>query len=743
MTGKEVLAYLKAEWSGAWEIPQSRAGRWLWVAILLLGVYLRVGGLDWGLSYAQPIGPPHHDEPHVMHFIKIPWAEFKEQFDEYEIVRPVFMWRVIARPLFTLGEKIGWNTDQNVVFEYAAARAVNSVFGVVGLLVVYALGVRLGGVRSGMLAMALLAVMPGHWYYSQLLKGDLLVATYDALLLLCAIRMYDRGSRFWYVLAGITAGIGAATKPSMVVILPIVLLAHILRVAREKQPILLVGGNAIATFVTAVAAFFTLYPYPFIDFARWWRALTEPTTQVFTVKWLPTWGSFLTSWRDYNEPPRVFLEMIFGEALRRAFPVMAVLLGMLTAVAWRASRAMPYLLTLLAALLIYHSLSFTGPLDDRYAMPLSSFVVLFPAVLAGNFDFIHMRWRKTLFTGLALLLFVYTLGVTWVTYPLFAWGTDIRIQVVEYVESLLKPNELVGEFEAGGRQSLPFDRGRVASTRIRTHEDDPHMFLFGQPHYIVVPVEPENYDHAFRYQLYTPALQEEFSQYLKSFTHLRRFGEQPEVFGRKLPQMLSTPIFDVYQYNETPLAHADSLVGSGKTWRTREGARVDPRMFLAFTQRTVLLSPQVIPVSDITGKLLTLTFDLSDFEEQRKQETLITGTFTAFLLFDGEGAALVKPFDPIETDIAFVQQEGRSGLTVPLKHDELKGQKEFSMSFYFRPGGRIDVYTTQNGHRVGRTISSPVVFSSLQVGLALTPESPQPTRIRLLDARIESLAESQ
>ncbi|MEK7557364.1 MAG: glycosyltransferase family 39 protein, partial [Patescibacteria group bacterium] len=702
MTVKKILAYLKQEWSGAWRLPASRAGRWLWVAIFLLGVYLRVGGLDWGLSYTQPIGPPHHDEPHVMHFLKIPWSEYKEQFHEYEIVRPVFLWRVIARPLFTLGEKVGWNSDQNVVFEYATARAVNSVFGVLGLLTVYALGVRLGGVRSGMLAMALLAVMPGHWYDSQLLKGDLLVATYDALLLLCAIRIYDRGSRFWYVLAGLTAGIGAATKPSVVVVLPVVLLAHILRAAREKRLSLLVGGNPVAAVVAAMAAFFALYPYPFIDFARWWKVLTEPTTQVLTVKWLPTIQSFLTSWRDYNEPPRVFLEMIFGGALRRVFPFMALLFTGLVVAAWRAKQAVPYLLTLLASLLVYHSLSFTGPLDDRYAMPLSTFVVLFPAVIAGNFPFAKVWGRRTLATVLALFLFVYTAGVTWVTYPIFAWGKDIRIQVVEFVESALEPGEVVGEFEAGGRQRLPFDRGRTATTRIRTHEDDPHMFLFGQPNYLVVPIEPENYDHAFRYQLYTPTLAEEFLQYVRSFTHLRRFGRQPELLGRKLPRMLSTPVFDVYRYNETPLTLEDTLVGEDGRWRQLPGGRLDPRTSLAFTQPTVLLSEQVISVSEIEGKLLTLTFDLSDFEEQRRQETLKGGAFTVFLLFDGEGAALVRPFDPLETDIAFVQQEGRSGLTIPLKHDELKGQQEFSVSFYFRPGGRIDAYTTQQGHRVGR-----------------------------------------
>lgn len=709
MSWQRITTYVRGEFSEVATLPHSQAGRLLFVVILLVGIGLRFGALDWGLSYTQPAGPPHHDEPHVMYFLKLPWDEFTAQFHEYEIVRPVYFWRVIARPIFILGEKAGWNTSQNQVYEYAVTRGINATFGVIGLLVIYGLAVRLAGVRAGLLAMALTAVLPGHWYYSQLLKGDLLVAVYDALLLLCAIRIYDRGSKFWYVLAGVAAGVGVASKPSVVIILPIVLLAHVLRAVSEKNFRTLVSVNAILTLLVASAAFFLFYPYPYLNAERWWKAFTEPTTQFFRVNWKLTPGSLLTTWRDYNEPPRVFMEMIFGEALRRVFPLVATVFVVLTAVVWRTRQRVAYILTAIAALIVYHSLSFTGPLDDRYALPLSTFVVLFPAVLAGDYPFVKGAWRVSITTLFVLGLLVYTAAHTWAIFPTFAFGKDVRVATVEYIESRLKPGDVVGEFEAGGRQSLPFDRGKIVTTRIRTHEDDPHMYLFSQPKYVVVPVEPENYDHAFRYQLHTLALQQEFPQYLQSYRHLRRFGVEPHVFGRQLPRMLSTPIFDVYQYAQTPLG---------------------PPQRLAVDQN--------LSASELVGKLLTFTFDISDVQQRRGAETLPAGVIVPYLLFDNDEVALARPLPSDETDVALYDKSKRFGLVIPLKHDDLKDQNELKVAYYIRPEGRIDAYMAQYGQLIGRAVSSPQVFSTAQIGWGVEADSPMPVHVRLKDVTLQT-----
>lgn len=731
-------SYLRAEFGDIAVLPRSKWGKLLFAFLLLLGTYLRVGGLDWGLSYTQPIGPPHHDEPHVMHFLQIPWDEYKKQFDEYEIVRPVFLWRIIARPMYAVGDFLKINNENNLVFEYAVPRAVNSVFGVAGLLIIYMLGVRLGGIRTGLLAMALLTVLPGHWYYSQLLKGDLLVTTYDALLLLCAIRIYDRGSRFWYILAGLIAGIGTATKPSIIAVLPVVFLAHILRSVSQKKWTLLFSWNAITTIIAGTLAFALLYPYPFIDFDHWWKVLTEPTSQSFAINFRPSWKAFHVSWDNYNKPPNVFMEMIFGEALRKIFPLMAVLFAFITLGAFRVRKGIPYLLTLLFAFFIFHSLSFSPPLDDRYAMPLATFVVLFPAVLAGNLPFARYSWRTTPATFACLLLLGYTAAVTALVFPVFALGKDIRLQTVDYIESMLQPGETVGEFEAGGRQSLPFNRNKVTAIRTRTHEDDPHMLLLDEPTYMVVPVEPDNYDHAFRYQLYTPDLKKEFPIYLQSFEHIQRFGKELFVFGRKLPRMLSAPIFDVYRYTGTPFRETQDLLHTPDRWIGNDGTPQNPTAAVSFAKPTVLIQDKPYTFSDLSGKVLTYTFDLSDILERRSHEIPVNGTFAPLFVFDGNREAMFQPIAGDEADMMVLRDEGRGGLVLPVKHNDLIDEKTVSISFYFRPTGRIDIYVTHHGKRIGQTITPPRTFSTLNIGFAVAPRDPLPTVIRLTDVTLQT-----
>ncbi len=727
-----VKASCKDEWTTLKLVPPSSVGKIIVVGLLLVGAYLRVGGLDWGLSHTQPIGPPHHDEPHVMYFITIPWEQFKAEFHEYEIVRPVYMWRIIARPLFTLGEKMGWNSEQNLVYEYGVARSVNSVFGIIGLGVIYVLGVRLGGVRAGLLALALLTVLPGHWYYSQLLKGDLLVATFDSLLLLCAIRVYDRGTRFWYILAATVAGLGMATKPSIMVLLPVVALAHVWRAIVQKRLKNIIGSNTWLTLIIAIVVFCALYPYPFIDYDRWWQVLTAPTSQSFHIEWVPTPESFIKSWHDYNKVPNVFMEMVFGEALRQTFPLFAALFAVVVLLAWRAKRATAYALTLLAAFMVYHSLSFSPPLDDRYALPLAIFVVLFPAVLAGTIPTVRARWQPVVGSAATLLLLGYTASMTWAIYPTFAWGTDVRVATVEFIENQLQPGEIVGEFEAGGRQSLPFNRATVFSTRVRSHEEEPHMFRFSQPDYLVVPIEPMNYDHAFRYQLYTPALREEFTQYLQSFTFLRRFGHEPQLFGRKLPRLLSTPVFDVYRYHGPQFQASTSLVTANNTWRTDTGITVNPRRSLSFASTTSIIHDRSFSRQELTGKVITTTIDISELKKPLPDRSR-DGVLATFMLFDGAPLASAPAIPADETDIMFLQDAMRTGLVLPLKHPDLKGEDTITVAYYFEPGGRIELYLSRQGRLIGRMITPVRNFSSLRLGLGVAPRDPHPTTVTLKD----------
>lgn len=724
---------VRREFPGAWKFPRSTVGRIGLLALIIAGIMLRTGGLDWGLSHEIPYNPPYHDEPHVMSFLTAPWERFVEDFGEYEIARPVYFWRAATKPVFVLGERFGWNTPKNHVFEFAVPRAVNSLFGILGLVAIYFLGAKLGGVRAGIFSLALLAVMPGHWYYSQILKGDLLVATYNTLLLLASIFIFERGSRFWYVVAGLAAGVGIASKPSVAVIFPVVALAHIARAIRLKDLRPLLGRNAIVALLVATVSFAFFYPYPFLDFDRLQKLLTEPKTQFFSVNVQPTPTSFLASWRAYNEPPKLFMEMVFGEALRRFFPLGAALFVLITMLALRAQRGVPYLLTLLGAFLVFHSLSFTGPLDDRYVVPLSPFVALFPAVLTSLAVPLTRAPRilSWLGSGITSLLFLYTAGVTLAIFPTFALGKDVRLQVTEFLEATAKPGELIGEFEPGGRQSLPFDRNKAQVVGLRTHGEDPHVFLSATPDYVVYPVEPWNYDHSFRYQLHTPEIREEFfQQFLKSYTLLRTFGHEPVAFGRRLPRLLATPVYEIYKRTEGPAVESVPLADAD--WRSGVTTRpVDVSAPVPLTDPTVVVSGRSWKLSDLTDRLFVATLDLSELQRLWEVGKPASGTIALILLLDGSRLAGTPPNRVSEPD--FTGDEGTIVHLLPLEQSALRGAANITLAALFRENGLIEVSSGVNGRRIGRGILKHPEAKTVQFGVGVIPRESSVAELRILN----------
>jgi hypothetical protein len=732
--------FLVEEFSGTLEFPRSSLGRRVLGMLFAAGIILRTAGLDWGLSPTVPHGPPHHDEPHVVAFITAPWEKFVKEFDEYEIVRPVYFWRVVTKPFFLLGDRFHWNTPKNNVFEFAVPRAVNSVFGILGLIVIYLLGVKLGGVRAGCWALAFLTVMPGHGYYSQILKGDLLGATYHSVLLLAAIFIAERGSRFWYCVAGIAAGVGIASKPSVAVILPVVLLAHIVRAVARKDLRSLVSRNALLAILLAVGSFTVFYPYPFLDFQRLWKLHAEPTTQFFRVNLQPTPASFLASWNAYNEPEKPFMEMVFGNALRLAFPAAAALFAIITLGALRRKRSMSYLLATFGAFLVYHSLSFTGALDDRYVLPLAPFVALFPATaLAGSLPvFAHSRTRVLIGTAVGIVLFVYTAGVTLAIFPTFALRKDVRLQVTDFLQTTVKPGERIGEFEPGGRQSLPFDRSRVALTPLRTHGEDPHMFLASSPKYVVFQTEPWNFDHAFRYQLYTPELRNEFQAFLSSYKLVRTFGREPVAFGRRLPRMLSTPVYEVYKRRENIPVETDDLLGAPATWRFSGTLQtVDPKTALSLRKPTAAMSERAWSAEELRGRTLRATMDLSEVQRAWRSGTDFGGTIAFALLLDG--ASLEDSLPARVPEPESLREENRWVHLIPLQQKDLSEARNLSIAFFFRPDGRVDLASGINGQLVGRDAASHLrEFREVRIGVAVTPTTPVPASVRLMSLVLET-----
>jgi hypothetical protein len=537
-------------------LPVTRLGKSIFYGLLVMGILLRLWGLDWGMSYSVPKGPPHHDENHDIHNVVTNWEDFKKTFSEYEIARPAFFLRLTARPIIQVISALGLNSEENSVVEVVVPRLINSLFGILGLLAAYLLATKISHPTGGLMALAILVFMPGHWYHSQMIKFDVAVGTCNTLLVLAAIYIYQRRTWFWLIFAGVVLGLGTSMKLPAAIMLPPLVLTMIAVIIKNPQRWKDILKKIVVFGAISLITLLAFYPYPYLDFNRWYTLMTDPTSitherqlQKFEFNLDITPAHWLGIWNEYNKPLEPLTELAFGQAPQKLFPYI-IAAFILYAWAYRKqSQGAWYVITIASAALIAHSLSFIPAYGERYLLVLAPIV----AAMIGSLAIVPPQWSKK--AGIAMILMpiliafiaLHNAATTAAIFPTFALGKDVRQQIPEYLESIIKPGETVGAFEATGRQGLPINRDKVPLEEMSTGGEDPHLTGI-KPAYIVFLVEPWNTDGSIRYQLFTPEIRHEFFDgLLQDYTFVKRFGAEPTLFGRVLPRRLGTPIYDLYR----------------------------------------------------------------------------------------------------------------------------------------------------------------------------------------------------
>lgn len=525
-------------------LPQTVLGKAVFILLVGVGIFLRVAGLTWGIPDRENQSSVYHDEGHVLGSVLLNWDDFKEEFGEYEIVRPVFFWRIIARPIIAAGTSLGLNDATTRVFELAVLRAITAIVAIAGLLAVYMLGRRLGSDVTGLWALGFLVFMPGHWYYSQILKGDVMIVTFFALILLMAIRMASSGDRWAYVVGGLVFGAGVAIKATTIIAAPVLLIAHLMFAWKQRQWRVLLGGNVWLILLVTIAAFLVLYPYPFIDFARLQALLDNPSTQHFTPVLFVSPQTYAHVWGEYNLSLRPFGEMIYGKFLVKTVIPLLFIFIIIGLVQFVRGRRSDLLLLAFMAFIFFHSLTFTGVLDERYLLPSAPFAALFPALLITGVGLPAWRWLSRIMVVVGSILLVGTAAITWITFPSFAFNNP-REQVIDWVNTHASKGTVIAQPSQLSRWALRFNRDiyRVANI-VYGPEGDRHIARLVDADYVVIQRDPWNYDHSFRYEF--EDLKDELEPFLGRYAEHQRFGKVPMLFGWRIPQNLGTPVIDVY-----------------------------------------------------------------------------------------------------------------------------------------------------------------------------------------------------
>lgn len=218
-------------------------------AVLLLGLGLRLWGIDYGLPYAY-----HPDEPFL---IGVAWRMFRTgdldpNFWDYPTLQIYALLVLIAlreglQPYLPVLATPG--------MEYLLGRLLNVAYAVGTIYLVYRTGSRLFGRWEGVAGAGLLAVAQQHNLMSHFLKVDVPATFFVAATLAAAVALIERPSLGRYALAGAMVGLSAAGKYPAASIAAVVVLAHAAAwrrdAARQLGRLFLAGGASIVTFALA------------------------------------------------------------------------------------------------------------------------------------------------------------------------------------------------------------------------------------------------------------------------------------------------------------------------------------------------------------------------------------------------------------------------------------------------------------------------------------------------------------
>ncbi len=238
--------------------------RWTgWLGITALGCLaaaVRLVGLGWGVPNVLHRFSYHPDEWQVVETAlrMVRDGDINPHFFNYPSLQVN-----LAAALFRV---LGVSEAGDVAGRYLCARSLTAAMGVGTVLLMPGLGAALGSRRAGLLAAALLAVLPLHAIHSHFATVDVPLAFWSVLAVLLATRLAAGPSTrrdALAVAAGLAAGLAAGTKYNGAAVIVPVIAGILIGGGRASWP------TAVVAALAGVGAFLVSSPYLLLDPAAW------------------------------------------------------------------------------------------------------------------------------------------------------------------------------------------------------------------------------------------------------------------------------------------------------------------------------------------------------------------------------------------------------------------------------------------------------------------------------------------
>jgi 4-amino-4-deoxy-L-arabinose transferase-like glycosyltransferase len=404
--------------------------------VILGGLGVRFYGLGWGLPYHF-----HSDE-----FLLAASAEklrttpsvaqlLKEE-SKFFIYMPVLMYLNIGLvSASTLFRPFDHSDPASLKLFYLFARGIVAGFGLATVLLLYFLGSRLYSRNTGLLAAFFLAFTVLHVRDSHFFCTDVPMTFFLVLILYLCVDIVEKKNQKAYLLTGIVTGIAIATKQTVLLVIPLILVAHLMSLWQGRGHSLQEHWLALRSspslrkltivFGITALAFLIANPFVIMNPAKF-LARSSATFEILKGATHPQWAfQFTGATVGYWFTNLLYYGM--GPALE-----IVCLLGVLWAL-WKRKWTDGLVLLFLTIYFVIFGFGYMKFI--RYAIPLLPFLCLLGARFAMElYEIIKPRTLRIIFIiGMILVGFLsvfYTLA-----YLNIYKQDDVRIQASRWLHA--------------------------------------------------------------------------------------------------------------------------------------------------------------------------------------------------------------------------------------------------------------------------------------------------------------------
>lgn len=305
--------------------------RYLLPIILIIGLFLRLYGIKWGLPDKEHFYSYYPDEYNTINTLQTvnpgrfnftpPVPNGNPTFFQFLVGFFVKLFSLFGLVTLTQSKQFYLNHPEEYAKIYLIGRTLVAAMGVLTVYLVYLIGKKFYSEKVGLLAGAFFSIVPLNVVCSHYMEPGGAATFWLTLTMFFSLSIIHTGNRKWYILAGSSLGLAIGSKYTAIPFASIVLLAHLLRLYQDKTGSFLkkiLDKNIFLLFLMTTVFFIIGVPYSVLDLPTFKYNMSvffDAATRGAAGKLQVNWFYPLTNILYYSIGPFILLPAVGGVIL--------------------------------------------------------------------------------------------------------------------------------------------------------------------------------------------------------------------------------------------------------------------------------------------------------------------------------------------------------------------------------------------------------------------------------------------